>query len=214
MTVQNTTTSQGLKPDWFNKTDMGKTVSLLLIISLFLACNSSSKKMDEEQVGTPLEKQEEISVEEDFDVLEEEDLSNYQIAAQKHKDKDSLPYQVFLKPDYNHASLNFQGIIKILENCFVLEYRTYAAEVENVYFITFDYNGNQLDAEIVNTYAVDLEGEVFFNTDSTFQVNTTIKQIEWDEADIIEVEEPTKDTVFYTIANNGKIVKTQKSHSK
>lgn len=51
---------------------------------MFLACNSLSKN----KFVTPLEKQEEISVEEDFDVLEEEeeDLSDYQIAAKTHKD--------------------------------------------------------------------------------------------------------------------------------
>ena len=94
-----------------------------------------------------------------------------------------------------------------MKNYFVAEYITYATEVENTYYFIFDYSGNQLDVALVNTVAIDLDGEIVFITDSTFQINRTIKEIEWDEADAIEVGESKRDTIYYTLTNKGKIIK-------
>lgn len=165
-------------------------------------------------MDVPVKMQEELVEEESFEVLEEEEenLSNYQIAAKAHPEKEILPYQIFLKLNkdlYNIESLNFVKIIKTSKNYFLVGYRTYATEIENVFYLTFDYKGNQLDGIMVNTIAIDLDGEIVFTTDSTFQVNSVKKQIEWDEADIIEVGEPTRDTVYYTLTNKGNIKKAK-----
>ncbi len=186
---------------------MKKALSFFLITSLLVACASSSEKIEEVPIATPVE----VDVEEpNFEVLEEEEesLSAYQLAAKTHPEKERLPYHVFLKPNkelYNVEGIVFHKIINAYKNYFLTAYKSYATEVENDYYITFDYKGNQLDAALVNTIAIDLDGEIVFNTDTTFQVNSIKKEIEWDEADAIEVGEPKRDTTYYTLTNKGKI---------
>lgn len=141
------------------------------------------------------------------------ELNKYQLAVQNFKTTHTLPHNINVQTNtefYAKETLDFQGIIKVRENYFVLEYRTYDAEVENVYFFTFDYNGNQLDAEFIYNVAIDLDGAVAFSTDSTFQVNNEIKEIEWVEDDLVEVGEAKKDTNFYSISNHGEIQKINK----
>ena len=184
---------------------------ILVIFSfLFLACSSSAEKMEGEEMAVSIYAQEEL-VEEDFEIIEEEgeNLSAYQVAAKAHLAKAKLPYQVFFKENkelYRIESLNFEKIIKTHKNYFLLGYKSYATAIEWDYYFTFDYNGKQLSSANVNAIATDLDGEIVFTTDSTFQVNSVKKQIEWDEADMIEVGESIKDTAYYSITNKGEIL--------
>jgi len=137
-----------------------------------------------------------------------EELTNYQKARENHLQKEILPQAIVLKSkDVDRLEdVNFYSIIKTFQNFFVLEYQTFATEVENTFYLTFDYDGNQLDAHLVNTIAIDLDGEIVFTSGSTFQVNQTIKNIEWDEADVVEVGEPKMDTIYYLLTTKGNIL--------
>jgi len=137
-----------------------------------------------------------------------EELTNYQKARENHPQKEILPQEIVLKSkDVDRIEdVHFYSIIKTFQNFFVLEYHTFATEVENTFYLTFDYDGNQLDAHLVNTIAIDLDGEIVFTSDSTFQVNQTIKNIEWDEADVVEVGEPKMDTIYYLLTTKGNIL--------
>jgi hypothetical protein len=192
------------------RSTMKKNILFLMIAALLCACTSSSEK-DEQLIKHEEILNEEVEVE-NFEVLEEqvEELSFYQTAVQQHEKSSIFPHEVVLQANnelYNKEGLNFHSIVKTMKNYFVVEYITYATEVENTYYFIFDYNGNQLDVALVNTVAIDLDGEIVFITDSTFQINRIIKEIEWDEADAIEVGESKRDTIYYTLTNKGKIIK-------
>jgi hypothetical protein len=187
---------------------MNWKIPILIILLMLFSCTETivSEVGENDSNNSITELVEEVGVIEEQEV----ELSNYQLAIQKHEKSDIFPLDVVIQSNdqlYDKESLNFQEIIKTLTNCFVLEYRTHAAEVENIYYLTFDFQGNQLDAALVNTYAVGLDGEIVFNTDTTFQVYRVIKKIEWHEADIVEVGEPKTETVFYEITTNGIIIK-------
>jgi len=181
---------------------------IVFSVLIFLtACGSSTPNSDLK--GIILIDEDSVE-EENFEVIEEQEVEPtlYQLAAQKYKGEKTLPLNIDVRTDVGMfiSDADFVAILKTYDNFFLTEFKvTATVTAEYIYYLTFDYNGNQLDAKPILTYDVDLDGEIVFKTDSTFQANLIIKQIEWDEADALEVGEPTRDTIDYLLTNNGDI---------
>lgn len=103
-------------------------------------------------------------------------------------------------------NIEFIAVLKNTENWFLSKYIRAEGETEDVYFFTFDYNGNQLDAKHIYTLAIDLNAKIIFKTDYQFEVIKKIDEVELDENDHLKIISSREKMEKYTISKNGKIL--------
>lgn len=187
---------------------MKEKIAILLSFITLLSCTEATQS-EVENVDTENTIVEEI---EEVDVIEEQaiELSLYQLAREKHLEKEQLPQGVVLQNTvevYDKDVLRFEDILKTTPNWFLCKYIRSEGEVEEFYYFTFDYNGNQLDAGLVLTFAEDRSGSISFVNDSFFVAKNRIDEVELDEYDNINVLSSKEEIVNYSISHQGKIIK-------
>ena len=184
---------------------------------VLFSCNSTPTEA--EQVSIPIEGETipaieetiEVSLQEDFEIIEEEEkeLTLFQKAVQQQQNKDIFPQGVVLKGSddiFEVEMLTFISILKSTENWFLVQYTREEGEIEEVYYFTFDFNGNQLDAKHLYTLAIDLNATVNFITSNEFIVRKIIDEVELDDNDDLKIISSKEKIEKYTISDEGKIL--------
>jgi len=194
---------------------MKQLLYFLFLCFWFVGCNNiTSKKKSTGIINLNKTIEESHEYEEEMVPVEEqvEELNDYQKARLEHSKKELLPLDVVLKNAadiHDFTILNFERILKVSTNWFLCKYATYEGELENVYYVTFDYNGNQLDAKMVLGISEASHGSIDFNTDSTFIVTRILDEGVLDENDHFVIVSSREELTNYTITNDGKINKTE-----
>jgi len=192
-----------------------KYISIFGLILIVFSCNTNSDK-EKQILNNEKEVVEEVSIpenstEDSIEVIveKEQELTPFQKAVSKHKDKDIFPQRLVFQDNediFEVEALEFIAILKNTENWFLSKYIRSEGETEEVYFFTFDYIGNQLDVKHIYTLAIDLNAKIFFKDDNQFEIIKKIDEVELDENDHLKIISTREKKEKYTISKNGKIL--------
>ncbi len=190
-----------------------KVAFFFFCLILLYSCNSTPKNsaknaLEEVKIAPTTAEIIEDSLPTDFEIIEEEEkeLTLFQKAVQKQENENVFPQGVVLFPNEDVLTIEglvFTSILQTNSNWFLCKYTRWEGETEDVFFFTFDYEGNQLDAMKVFTLAIDLNGEVNFISENEFEIKTQIDEVELDENDNLIVLSSTKNIERYTISAEG-----------
>ena len=187
-----------------------KNIFLFFLSFFFIACSSESEEEMFKSLGKiNQEHANSLSLEETFDVVEEEKvpLNYYQIAREKHPKKERLPFDIVLHNSdeiFDYTILNFEKILSTTKNWFLCKYLHEEGEISEEFYITFDYNGNQLDAILAVAFAEDLNGSVSFENDSVFIAKQRIDDAELNDDGDLLIHSTSEEETRYKITSDGK----------